>query len=114
MKNYVLLLRVNKNMDPIAFTDPKEVLERAKWLEDMQKSGVVVHLGGTMPPLESMASTIYTDGTIENGPFTEVTHFLTGFLIVKAEDLDVAKTIAESNPILKAGGSVEIREIYLR
>lgn len=114
MKNFVLLLRANKNMDSGAFTDPKEVFDRAKWLEDVQANGVVKYLGGTMPPIPTMASTIFTDGTIKEGPFMEVTHFLTGFLIVQAEDLEEAKKIAETNPILKAGGSVEIREIMLR
>lgn len=53
-------------------------------------------------------------GTLKEGPFMEVTHILTGFLIVEAEDLETAQKIARSNPILKAGGSVEIRAIMLR
>lgn len=114
MKNFVLLLRANTNMDPGAFTDPKEVADRAQWLEDVKAKGVVQYLGGTMPPIPPMTSTLFADGTIQEGPFMEVAHFLTGFLIVQAEDMEGAKKIAESNPILKAGGSVEIREIMLR
>ena len=41
MKNFVLLLRVNTNMDPGAFTDPREVADRAKWLEDVKEKGIV-------------------------------------------------------------------------
>lgn len=114
MKNFVLLLRANTNMDPGAFTDPKEVADRAQWLEDVKARGVVKNLGGTMPPIPVMATTLFADGTVEEGAFMEVAHFLTGFLIVEAEDLDAAQKIAVSNPILKAGGSVEIREIMLR
>lgn len=114
MKNFVLLLRANTSMDPEAFTDPKEVADRAQWLEDVTAQGVIKNLGGTMPPIPAMASSIFADGTLKEGPFMEVTHFLTGFLIVEAEDLENAKKIARSNPILKAGGSVEIREIMLR
>jgi hypothetical protein len=114
MKNFILLLRANTNMDPGAFTDPKEVADRAQWLEDVKTKGVVKNLGGTMPPIPVMASTIFADGTVKEGPFMEVTHFLTGFLIVEAEELEEAKKIAQSNPILKAGGSVEIREVMLR
>ena len=114
MKNFVLLLRANTNMDPGAFTDPKEVADRAKWLEDVQKKGVVKYLGGTMPPIPPMSSTIFADGSVTEGPFKEVEHFLTGFLIVEAENLEAAKKIAETNPILIAGGSVEVREIILR
>ncbi len=114
MKNFVLLLRANTNMDPAAFTDPKEVADRAKWLEAIQNKGIVKFLGGTMPPIPQMAKTIFADGSVIEGPFKEVEHFLTGFLIIEAETLENAQEIAETNPILKAGGSVEIREIMLR
>lgn len=114
MKNFVLLLRANTTMDQEAFTDPKEVADRAKWLEDLQAKGIVKYLGGTMPPIPPMSSTLFADGSIKDGPFMEVLHFLTGFLIVESEDLESVKKIASSNPILIAGGSVEVREILLR
>lgn len=114
MKNFVLLLRANTSMDPGSFTDPKEVADRTQWLEDVKAQGVIKNLGGTMPPIPAMASSIFADGTLKEGPFMEVTHFLTGFLIIESEDLESAQKIARSNPILKAGGSVEIREIMLR
>lgn len=114
MKNFVLLLRENTKMEPGAFVDPKEVASRAKWLDDVKEKGIVVNLGGTMPPIPEMAMTIFNEGSVKEGPFMELSHFLTGYLIVEAEDLEGAKKIAESNPILIAGGSVEIREIMLR
>lgn len=114
MKNFVLFLRANTDMNPGAFSDPKEVADRAKWLDEIQAQGIVKYLGGTVPPIPQMANTIFADGSIKEGPFMEEKHFLTGFLIVEAEDLESAKKIAATNPILIAGGSVEIREILLR
>lgn len=114
MKNFILLLRANTNMNSGAFTDPIEVAHRTQWLENVKSQGIVKNLGGTMPPIPVMASTIFANGKVSEGPFMEVAHFLTGFLIVEAQDLEEAKKIAGSNPILKAGGSVEIREIMLR
>jgi len=114
MKNFVLFLRANKSMDPGAFVDPKEVEERAKWLKDVQDKGIVNYLGGTMPPIPTMSTSLFADGTVKEGPFMESEHFLTGFLIIEATDLANAQIIANSNPVLKAGGSVEIREIMLR
>ncbi len=67
-----------------------------------------------MPPIEPMACTIFADGSIKEGPFKEVDHFLTGFLVIEVEDLESAKKIAKTNPILIAGGSVEVREVLLR
>lgn len=101
-------------MSPDAFNDPKELELRAQWLEDVKSQGIIVNLGGTMPPIPPMAETIYADGSTIPGAFTEDIHFLTGYIIIKADDLEAAKKVASSNPILRAGGSVEIREIMLR
>ncbi|WP_293914715.1 MULTISPECIES: YciI family protein [unclassified Sphingobacterium] len=114
MKNFVLLLRANTNMSAEAFFDSQEIKLRAEWLEEIQKKNIVVNLGGTMPPSPSMATTIFADGSIREGAFSEISHFLTGYLVIKAENLESAKEVASSNPILKAGGSIEIREIMLR
>lgn len=114
MKNFVLFLRANTDMDQGAFTDPQEVADRANWLEEIQASGKVKFLGGTMPPISPMAITIFANKSIVEGPFMEEKHFLTGFLIMEAESLEATQQIAQSNPILTAGGSVEIREILLR
>lgn len=114
MKNFALFLRANYDMSPESFADPKEIELRAAWLEDVKQKNIVVHLGGTMPPIPTMATTIFSNGDEKSGAFTEEKHFLTGYLIITAKDLDDAKAIASSNPILKAGGSVEIREIILR
>lgn len=114
MKNFVLFLRANKEMSPESFSDPKEIELRAQWLEKIKAEDIVVHLGGTMPPIPTMATTLFSDGNAVEGAFTEKSHFLTGYLIIKALNLEVAKQIASSNPILKAGGTVEIREIILR
>ena len=114
MKNFVLFLRANTDMSQSAFTDPKEVAERAKWLEELQANGIVKYLGGTMPPIPAMAKSIFADGSVKEGAFMEEKHFLTGFLIIEAETLADAEKIAQTNPIVLAGGSIEIREILLR
>lgn len=114
MKNFVLALRANKSMSPTAFSDPKEIELRAKWLEEVKRQGIVVSLGGTMPPIPTMAATLFADGSVQYGPFTEFSHFLTGYLVIRADDLEAAKVVANTNPILAAGGSVEVREIILR
>ena len=114
MKKFVLFLRANKNMSPAAFSDPKEIELRKNWLENIQTQGFVTDLGGTMPPTPEMAITLFSNGISKEGPFTENIHFLTGYIIVQAKHLEAAKEIAQSNPILLAGGSVEIREIILR
>lgn len=114
MKNFVLLLRANTNMSAEAFFDSKEIKLRAEWLEEIKNNNIIVNLGGTMPPSPFMAATIFSDGSVTEGAFSEIDHFITGYLVIKAENLEYAKEVARSNPILKVGGSIEIREIMLR
>jgi hypothetical protein len=50
-------------------------------------------------------------GIITDGPFVEIRERLGSFLIVKAENLEEATTLAHGCPALDSGGSVEIRPI---
>lgn len=51
-------------------------------------------------------------GVITDGPFVEIKEKLGGFIIVKAESLDDATTLAHGCPALDGGGSVEIRQLF--
>ncbi|MEX6688125.1 YciI family protein [Danxiaibacter flavus] len=50
-------------------------------------------------------------GVITDGPFVEIRERLGSFIIVKAESLEDATTLAHGCPALDAGGSVEIRPV---
>ena len=50
-------------------------------------------------------------GVITDGPFVEIRERLGSFIVVKADSLDEATTLAHGCPALDAGGSVEIRPI---
>jgi len=51
-------------------------------------------------------------GVITDGPFVEIREMLGSFIIVKADSLEDATTLAHGCPALDAGGSVEIRPIF--
>ena len=53
-----------------------------------------------------------TGGIVTDGPFVEIREILGGFIVVRAENLDEATTLAHGCPALNNGGSVEIRPIY--
>jgi hypothetical protein len=53
-----------------------------------------------------------TGGIVTDGPFVEIREILGGFIVVKAENLEEATTLAHGCPALENGGSVEIRPIY--
>lgn len=51
-------------------------------------------------------------GVITDGPFVEIRERLGSFLIVKADSLEEATTLAHGCPAIDAGGSVEIRPLF--
>ncbi len=50
-------------------------------------------------------------GVVTDGPFVEIRERLGGVIIVKAENIEEATTMAHGCPALDMGGSVEIRPI---
>lgn len=51
-------------------------------------------------------------GVVTDGPFVEIRERLGGFIVVKADQLEEAVTLAHGCPAIDAGGSVEVREIW--
>ena len=45
------------------------------------------------------------------GPAAEVTSQIAGYIRIEASGWDQAKTLMDGNPVLEAGGTVEIREL---
>ncbi|MFB5650602.1 YciI family protein [Leptospira wolffii] len=54
----------------------------------------------------------WVGGVITDGPFVEIRERLGSFIIVNAESLEEATTLAHGCPAVDADGSVEIRPIY--
>lgn len=51
-------------------------------------------------------------GVVTDGPFVEIREMLGSFMIVKADSLEEATTLAHGCPALDANGSVEIRPVF--
>lgn len=50
---------------------------------------------------------------ITDGPYAEIKEIIGGYIIVKAESLDEAVSLAEGCPVLEMGGHVEVRNIMI-
>jgi hypothetical protein len=59
----------------------------------------------------TMAKAVRAEG-VTDGPFIEAPHVVVGVYILDAPDLDVALATAATNPVVKAGGGVEVRPIH--
>lgn len=61
--------------------------------------------------LSSEGKTLMPNHVIADGPYAEVKEIIGGYLIVKANDINEAMSLASGCPILDIGGNVEVRNI---
>jgi len=92
---------------------PKEMQAIAKkwqdWVGGIVAQGKFVNNGIR---LSMEGKVLRSGGVITDGPFVEVRECLGSFIVVKAENLEEATTLAHGCPALDAGGSVEIRPVF--
>lgn len=85
-----------------------------KWKEWMDGITAQERLVSEGPRLAAEGKVLNSGGVITDGPFVEIKEQLGSFIIVKAENIDEATTLAHGCPAIDEGGSVEIRPIYGR
>ncbi len=111
MKEFMLLFR-QPNFE-FSNVSPKEMGALAKkwkdWAGGIAAQGKIASSG---PRLAMEGKVLKPGGVITDGPFVETQEILGSFIIIKAETLDEAVTLAHGCPALDTGGSVEIRPIY--
>lgn len=79
-----------------------------EWSEGIISQGRLESPGARLAP---EGKVLKPGGIVSDGPFVEIRERLGGFVIVKAESLEDATTLAHGCPILETGGSVEIRPV---
>ena len=108
MKEFVLLFR-QPSYD-YSQASPEEMKALAKkwqsWADEIRKQDRLVSQG---PRLAMEGKVLKSGGVITDGPFVEIREKLGSFIVVKAQDLDEATTLAHGCPALDYDGSVEIR-----
>lgn len=111
MKEFMLLFR-QPSYDHSDLS-PKEmeglIRKWQEWVGGIASQGKLVATGQR---LASEGKVLRAGGVITDGPFVEVREQLGSFMIVKAESLEDATTLAHGCPALDANGSVEIRPIF--
>jgi len=111
MRDFILLFR-QPSFD-YSNASPKEMQALSKkwkdrW-ENIESQGKLASRG---PRLANEGKVLKSSGVITDGPFVEIREILGSFIIIKAENLEEATTLAHGFPALDAGGSVEIRPIF--
>jgi hypothetical protein len=108
MKDFALLFRYpNSGTSDLSPTEMQDLVSRWQaWIKGIDEQGKLVTRGTR---LDNDGKTLRPGGVITDGPFVEIREQLGGFLVVKAENLDEATTLAHGCPALTIGGSVEVR-----
>lgn len=110
MKEFVLLFR-QPSYD-YSNVSPKDMQNLAKkwqdWAGGIAAQGKLASRG---PRLSTEGKVLKAGGVMTDGPFVEIRERLGSFIIVKADNLEEAATLAHGCPVLDANGSVEIRGI---
>jgi hypothetical protein len=113
MKDFVLLFR-QPSYD-YSNISPKEMQALTKkwqdWISGIAAQGKLVSQGTR---LAMEGKVLKPGGVITDGPFVEIRERLGSFIIVKADSLDDATTLAHGCPAVDANGSVEIRPLFDR
>ena len=113
MKEFSLIFRLKDIAD--FKPSPEQMQERMNWLGSIAAQNKLVDKGNTLLPMPGSAKTVKPGNVITDGPYTEIKEFISGYIVVKAENIDEAVEIAKANPIFdQVGGNIEVREILKR
>ena len=111
MKDFALLFR-NPDHNNANVSPGEMQAARKKW-EDW--AGGIAAQGkfkGSSIRLATAGKVLKAGGVVTDGPFVEIREILGGLMVVQADDLEEATTLAHGCPALERGGCVEIRPFY--
>jgi hypothetical protein len=113
MKEFALIFRLKDISD--FKPSPEQMQERMNWLGSIAAQNKIADKGNTLLPIPGSAKTVKPNNVVTDGPYTEIKEFISGYVVVKAENIDEAVEIAKANPIFdQVGGSIEVREVLKR
>ncbi|HWW38048.1 YciI family protein [Pedobacter sp.] len=112
MKDFALLFRqANYNYSKNSPEEMEEIDKRwQNWIGGIAAQGKLA-TGGSR--LAAEGTVLKAGGLVTDGPFVEIREILGGFIVVKADNLEEATTLAHGCPALDSNGSVEIRPLFV-
>ena len=77
------------------------------WFGSIAAQNKIANLGNRL----GFEGATVREGVVTDGPYAEIKEMITGYTILKVDTLDEAIDIAKGCPVLKIGGSVEVRAV---
>lgn len=91
-------------------TRNKDIQEMVRWIEGLSQSGHYAH----GEPLLNSGAFVNKENIATDGPFIEAKESISGYIMVNAESLAQATSIAQTCPVvLRAQASIEVRPIMV-
>ena len=110
MKDFVLIFR-NEAVNESKLTPADIANLMSGWQEWMGNMAAKGQLANPGIRLGFDGKAIKPDNMVTDGPYVELKEILRGFTVVSAENIEDATAIGKGCPILKIGGTVEVRDI---
>jgi hypothetical protein len=111
MKEFVLLFR-QPSFDHSKLTKEEFQAIHKKWQDWVGGIAAQGKFKANGQRLALDGKVLKAGGVVTDGPFVEIREILGSFIIVNAESLEEATTLAHGCPVLDANGSVEIRPVF--
>ncbi|MFC4005346.1 YciI family protein [Prauserella oleivorans] len=112
MPRYAGFLRVTQ--DAYAGVSPDEAQRTLeayfRWSEDLEKEGRLVISEGLSATKGRVVRSSGGELTSTDGPHTEATEIVGGFIVIEADDLDQAEKVFGTHPHLRFG-PIEVRKV---
>jgi hypothetical protein len=112
MQKFMLIIREDlKRMEELRKEmRNQDIQEMVRWIEGLSQSGHYAH----GEPLTGTGAFVSKDNIATDGPFIEAKESISGYIMVNAESLAQATSIAQTCPVvLRAQASVEVRPILV-
>ncbi|HWK98291.1 MAG TPA: YciI family protein [Parapedobacter sp.] len=111
MNEFALIFR-QPSFDYNEFSEEEMAALQKKWADWASSLAAEGRMTNNGLRLDPSGKVLKPGGLITDGPFVEVREILGSFLVVRAENLDDAVTLAHGCPVLDRGGSVEVRPLF--
>jgi hypothetical protein len=114
MKDFLLIYRADYTTYPATRTgkSPEEMQALTQkwmnWVAGIAAQEKLVDRGNRLVP---SGRVLKSNGSVSDGPYTEIKESIMGYSLIKAVSLEEASKLAQGCPILSYDGSVEVREI---
>jgi hypothetical protein len=109
-KEYMLLLSSNEWYNGLSAQELEKVMSQCKaWFDRLSAQGSVK--GGQALAREGAIVSGTNGRVVSDGPFAETKEAIGGYMVVQANSLQEAISIAKGNPTLAYGTKIEVRPL---